>query len=234
MIQFRSVSKRFGNVVALESVSFEVPVGENTALLGPSGCGKSTALRLLAGLETLDGGQIRVGGRTVSEPGQNRVPPQERGVSMVFQDLALWPGMTTLQNVVFACRDPQRARDALSLCLIDPLADRRPHLLSGGQQQRVALARALSVSPPYLLLDEPFSGLDLITKMQLLDEIRKLARARGTTVVLVTHDPLEASALCEQAVVLEGGRVIEAGAYRSLLASPKSRTLQVFREHVVS
>lgn len=234
MIKFRGVSKRFGQVVALEGVNFEIPVGENTALLGPSGCGKSTALRLLSGLETPDGGDILMGDRRVSEPGRSRVPPQERGLSMVFQDLALWPGMTTYQNVVFVCRDQRRATEALRLCGIEHLADRRPHLLSGGQQQRVALARALSVSPPYLLLDEPFSGLDLITKMQLLDEIKKLASERRTTVILVTHDPMEAAALCDHAIVLEGGRVIETGTYRALLASPKSQTLRVFRDHVVS
>jgi ABC-type Fe3+/spermidine/putrescine transport system ATPase subunit len=156
---------------------------------------------------------------------------------MVFQDLALWPNLSAVDNVLLglsgtglAKKDAeQRAREALALCAVESLAGRKPGALSGGEQQRVALARALAVQPSFLLLDEPFAGLDLVTKARLLEEIATLAAAQHVTVILVTHDPYEATTLCRSALVLDGGRVKESGTWTDLLGSPRSEILRVFR-----
>jgi iron(III) transport system ATP-binding protein len=222
----------------LDDVSFTVPAGEHLAVLGPSGSGKSTALRLLAGLEAPDGGSVWLNGVCVSSPGQILVSPHRRGLALVFQDLALWPNLSAQANVLMGLsgqalsRPEARARtqEALSLCGIVDLAARKPGEMSGGQQQRVALARAVAVRPAFLLLDEPFGGLDLVLKSMLLHDFHELAVARETTVVLVTHDPWEAATLCRSAVVLERGRIVEAGPLTELLAAPRSDLLRVFRD----
>jgi ABC-type Fe3+/spermidine/putrescine transport system ATPase subunit len=239
-VEFRAVSRDYDGQTALAQVSFAVAAGEHTALLGPSGSGKSTALRLLAGLETPSDGQVLLDGQVVSRPGQILLPPHQRGVALVFQDLALWPNLSVLDNVLLGLAGArlsrlearQRAQEALALCHIDDLARRQPGQLSGGQQQRVALARAVAVQPRFLLLDEPFAGLDLVLKMHLLREIRTLAECRALTVVLVTHDPLEAATLCRQAVVLEAGRVIEVGGLEDVLRTPRSEGLLLFRDQL--
>lgn len=241
--QFRleSVGKSYGGThAALSHVSFVINAGEHLAVLGMSGSGKSTALRLLAGLEPPSAGTILLDGQVLSAPNTLLVPPHERGIGMVFQDLALWPNLTALDNVRLGLTGTRlsrreakaRATEVLSLCGIGDLAGHQPGQLSGGQQQRVALARALAVRPSFLLLDEPFSGIDLITKMRLLAEIARLASACHITLVLVSHDPLEATALCQTAVVLESGTVQEAGPLTKLLQQPRSELLRVFRDHV--
>jgi len=234
---FRSVSKRYDRQVVLDDVSFTLLAGEHTAVLGPSGCGKSTVLRLLAGLEAPSSGHVLLDGSVISEPHRILLPPHLREMAMVFQDLALWPNLSVLDNVLLglsgtglAKKDAeQRAREALALCAVESLAGRKPGALSGGEQQRVALARALAVQPSFLLLDEPFAGLDLVTKARLLKEIAALAAAQHVTVILVTHDPYEATTLCRSALVLDGGRVKESGTWQDLLGSPRSEILKVFR-----
>jgi ABC-type Fe3+/spermidine/putrescine transport system ATPase subunit len=159
---------------------------------------------------------------------------------MVFQDLALWPNLSVIDNVLLglsgsrlAKREMQeRAREALALCAVESLAQRKPGTISGGEQQRVALARALAVQPAYVLLDEPFSGLDLVTKTQLVADLAALARTRHLTLVLVTHDPIEATTLCRSAIVLRNGRVEAAGLFAELLQAPQSEILRVFRAHL--
>ena len=238
--ELRAVSRQYGGAFALRRVSFAVAMGEHTALLGPSGSGKSTALRLLAGLEAPSEGEVRIGGEIVSGTGREQVPPHRRGIAMVFQDLALWPGLSVLENVLLGlsgARLPraerrERARWALALCSIEDLADRRPETLSGGQQQRMALARALAPEPRLLLLDEPFSSLDLVVKARLIDEVRRLAEERGFTVLLVSHDPLEATPLCAAAVVLGSGEVEESGLLAALLQAPRSELLRAFRDQL--
>jgi ABC-type Fe3+/spermidine/putrescine transport system ATPase subunit len=238
--EFRAVSKDYDGYSALVEVSFALASGEHTALIGPSGCGKSTALRLLAGLEIPSAGQVLLGDQVVSEPGRILIPPHRRGVALVFQDLALWPNLSVLDNVLLGLagtglsRSEARAcaREALTLCGIVALAARRPGRISGGQQQRVALARALAPRPKFLLLDEPFAGLDLMTRARLLREVAALAVERGLTLLLVTHDPLEAASLCHCAVVLEEGRMVETGPLADLLRNPQSQMLQTFRDHL--
>ncbi len=237
---FRSVSKLYDKHVVLDAVSFTIPAGEHTAILGPSGCGKSTVLRLLAGLEAPSAGQVLLDGSLVSEPRQVLKPPHLRGVAMVFQDLALWPNLSVMDNVLLGLSGTRltntearkRAREMLALCAIESLAERKPGVISGGQQQRVALARALALQPSFLLLDEPFAGLDLVTKARLLEEIAALAAAQHLTVVLVTHDPHEATTLCRSALVFDSGQVKESGTWRDLLSSPRSEILKVFRSYL--
>ena len=192
-----SVSKKYSGTSALDQVSLQIPAGSHAAILGPSGCGKSTLLRLLAGLDWPTSGTILLDGQTISTAQQIVRPPHRRGISMVFQDLALWPNLTVRENIRMGLAGQrlrheegrQRLRDALDVCGIAGLADRFPSQLSGGQQQRLALARAIAVHPRFLLLDEPFSGVDLATKVRLLAEIAGLARDCHFQVVLVSHDP---------------------------------------------
>lgn len=240
LLGLRNIAKRFGSVDVLHDVSFDVSRGERFALLGPSGCGKSTLLRLIAGLDVPSGGELWIDGSQASLTGEVLVPAHERGVAMVFQDLALWPNLTVRGNVELGLvantlrreERAQRAQAALDVCRIGELGERHPSELSGGQQQRVALARALAVQPQVLLLDEPFSGLDLATKSYLYAAIRQLCADLALTLIMVTHDPLEASALCSHAAVLESGRVVEIGELDALLREPASETLRTFVAHL--
>jgi ABC-type Fe3+/spermidine/putrescine transport system ATPase subunit len=236
--EFRSVGKSYGNHPALCDVCCAVRPGENLAVLGPSGSGKSTALRLLAGLEAPDSGAVLLNDVAVSVAGRVVLPPHRRDLALVFQDLALWPNLSARDNVLLGLAGlslPRRealarADEALSLCGVEDLAGRKPGAMSGGQQQRVALARAVAVRPALLLLDEPYAGVDLVLRSRLLAEVRALAALQDMTVVLVTHDPWEALALCGRAVVLDRGRVVEAGPLAELLRAPRSELLRVFRD----
>jgi ABC-type Fe3+/spermidine/putrescine transport system ATPase subunit len=225
---FRSVSKVYDRNRVLDEVSFTIPAGEHTAILGPSGCGKSTVLRLLAGLEAPSTGQILFSGQVVSEPNKILRPPHLRGVAMVFQDLALWPNLSVMENVLLGLSGAgltkkaarTRAHEVLALCAIQSLAERKPGTLSGGEQQRVALARAVAVQPAYL---------DLVNKAALCKEMTSLVAERHITLIVVTHDPLEAIVLCSSALVLKDGRIEEAGPLDDLLRTPHSEMLKVFR-----
>ncbi|HEV3440909.1 MAG TPA: ABC transporter ATP-binding protein [Gemmata sp.] len=236
--EVRSLSKCYGEHRALCDVSFIVEAGENLAILGPSGSGKSTVLRLLAGLEAPDSGQVLLNDRHVSGPGQIILAPHRRGISMVFQDLALWPNLSAHDNVLMGLSGlslsrPEalaRTREALSLCGVEELAHRKPGAMSGGQQQRIALARAIAVRPAFLLMDEPYAGLDLVIKSRLLAEVHALTALQKMTVILVTHDPWEAMSLCRSALVLDQGCLVEAGPLTELLREPRSDLLCIFRD----
>jgi ABC-type Fe3+/spermidine/putrescine transport system ATPase subunit len=238
--ELRDVSKLYDGEAALSTVTFTIERGQHVAILGTSGCGKSTALRLLAGLDTPSGGEVMLNGTVVSTAHTILMPPHLRGVSMVFQDLALWPNLSVIENVRLGLsgtslsrrESATRADEALRRCNIESLANRLPNTLSGGQQQRVALARAIAPRPDFLFLDEPFAGLDLITKNRLLAEIQALASEQQFTIVLVTHDPLETTMLCLCAVVLDGGRVEVTGPLDELLRSPKSELLEAFHTYI--
>ncbi len=236
LLEIKNLSMAYGRKRVFQHVCLALGQGEHLALLGPSGCGKSTLLRILTGLAVPTEGEVWLAGRLASEPGRVLVPPHRREMAMVFQDLALWPSLTALQNVVLGLAGSdlpseersRRATEALEACGIGDLVRRRPDSLSGGQQQRVALARALAVRPRVLLLDEPFSGLDLTIKTRLQTQMRELCAAFKLTLILVAHDPLEARALCHHAAVLEDGAIQEAGALDTLLANPVSMTLGTF------
>jgi ABC-type sugar transport system ATPase subunit len=242
MTQFelQNVSKSYGEEPVLSQLSLTFEAGRHTAVVGPSGCGKSTLLRLVAGLDAPSSGRVLIDGEVVSEPGVVLRPPHRRHLAMVFQDLALWPNLSVLGNVSLGLAGKHlprqearsRAEESLTICGIVDLADRKPGQLSGGQQQRVALARAMATRPTFLLLDEPFASLDLSTKDRLLAEIRSLAEAQPLTLIVVTHDPLEATTLCQHAIMLEDGMLIESGSWDELLSRPKSTLLRLFRDRV--
>lgn len=222
-LHVEGLSKRFGNVVALDRASLDVRHGELVSILGPSGCGKSTLLQVVAGHLEPDAGSVHIGGEPMLGPGGS-VPAQRRGVGMVFQDYALFPHLTVLENVCFAAAVPsrnlaarlrgrsllrERAREVLDVFAIGALADRFPSELSGGQQQRVAIARAIAQRPKLLLLDEPFCNLDVTTREHVRGEIVSLLRATGLGCVFVTHDQEEALAVSDRVAVMQAGRVMQ-------------------------
>jgi ABC-type Fe3+/spermidine/putrescine transport system ATPase subunit len=210
------VTKRFASHVALDSISLEVLSGKAAVVLGPSGCGKTTMLRVIAGLEVPDSGQVVLNGTTVAAAGRAHVPPHLRQLGFVFQDLALWPHLTVRQNLDFVLaslalprpEQHRRVHDALALFRIEELAGRYPHQLSGGQQQRVALARAIVGEPRVLLLDEPLSSLDEELRGELRSELARLQRALNLTTVYVTHDREDAATLADCVVEMRAGRIL--------------------------
>lgn len=230
-LQVRSVSKRFGDCPAVTDVSLVVPTGQQLALLGPSGCGKTTLLRMIAGLESPDEGEIVIGGDVVADPSSN-VAPEARRVGMVFQDWALFPHMTVIRNVSYGLTKQQaaagRAMEALRLVHMEHLADRRPHELSAGQAQRVALARAIAPQPRLLLFDEPFSSLDAELRVTLRAEVAALMREVDMTAVYVTHDQEEAFVLGDQVAVMNAGRVVQIGTPASIYSEPASAWVASF------
>jgi iron(III) transport system ATP-binding protein len=222
-IAVRGARKWFGDLEVLREVDLAVAPGAIVALLGPSGCGKTTLLRSIAGLERLDGGEVRIGDAVVSGPGAH-VPPERRRVGMVFQDWALFPHLTVGQNVGYglprAERRGPRVEAALAMVGLDGLGDRSPGTLSGGQQQRVALARALAPEPGVLLLDEPFSNLDSALRVQVRTEVHQLLAGLGVATVFVTHDQEEAFVLGDEVAVMHEGAIVQQAEPSTLYARP--------------
>ena len=225
-IEFRQVTKRYGGPQAplvVQGIDFVVPQGTLTTILGPSGCGKTTTLRMIAGLESPSGGQILIDGQDVTHLG-----PAERNVSMVFQSYALFPHMNVLDNVRYGLdvsgtprnEAQSRALEALASVGLEGYEARLPSELSGGQQQRVAVARALVLKPSVLLFDEPLSNLDARLRRSMRDEIRRLQQSLGLTVAYVTHDQTEALAVSDQIIVMEAGRIAQAGTPQDLYERP--------------
>ena len=230
LIRCRGLVCRLGKQRVLHGTDFTVTDHQSVALLGSSGSGKSTLLRVIAGLEIAERGEVSIAGKPASRDGRLLMPPHRRGISMLFQDLALWPNLTAAGNVrlglsglhLSRVESRQRIEQALDLCGITDLAARRPGTLSGGQQQRVALARALAMQPRLLLLDEPLGGLDLITKQTLLQQIAQLKSQLGFAIILVTHDPLEIHGLCTSLAILENGRIAEQGSLEEMATGAQS------------
>jgi sulfate transport system ATP-binding protein len=230
-IEVQGAVKRFGDFTALDDVSIAVPDGSLTALLGPSGGGKSTLLRVIAGLEEPDAGEVRIGGRSMAG-----VPAQERGVGLVFQHYAPFRHMTVRDNIAFGLKVRKRARpevrarveELLELVHLTGFASRYPSQLSGGQRQRMALARALAVQPQVLLLDEPFGALDARVRRELREWLRRLHDEVHVTTIFVTHDQEEAMELAEQIVVVNEGRVEQAGGPADLYERPANPFVMSF------
>jgi iron(III) transport system ATP-binding protein len=225
MIRLTGVSKRFGEVRAVEEASLCVDRGEVVALLGPSGCGKTTLLRLIAGFERPDAGTVEVAGEHVAGGGA-WVAPEHRRVGMVFQDYALFPHLTVAENVGFGLPRRERAgRVPMLLALVGlcGLDDRYPHQLSGGQQQRVALARALAPAPELILLDEPWSNVDPHLRETMRGELTGVLRPLGVSVVLVTHDREEAFSLADRIALIRDGTVVQEGTPEDLYLTPADR-----------
>jgi len=210
-VTVKNLGKRFKDVMAINDLSFAVPAGSTFAIVGPSGCGKTTLLRLIAGLEQPDWGEIWFGGRMASSPAAV-IPPGARQLNMVFQDLALWPHMTIRQHIAFSLPpgkykgQARRERIKTIINLVKLTTRKRyPHQLSGGEQQRLAIARALASEPRILLLDEPLSNLDYSLKQELLAELKRLIRQVGITALYVTHQPDEVIYLADSVLSLSAG-----------------------------
>jgi ABC-type Fe3+/spermidine/putrescine transport system ATPase subunit len=214
-ISLANVTKRFGSHAALDNVSLAVAPGKAAVIFGPSGCGKTTLLRVIAGLEVPDVGQVVLNGVTVSAAGRTIVPPHQRRLGFVFQDLALWPHLTVREILDFVLGSmhmsrgerSRRTRAVLALVRIEQFSTRYPHQLSGGEQQRVALARAIVGEPRILLLDEPLSSLDPDLRAELRSELARLQHTLALTMVYVTHDREDAAALADHVVEMRAGRI---------------------------
>ncbi len=230
-VELRNISKRYGAVEVIKNLDLTVDNGSFCALLGPSGCGKSTLLRMIAGLETITEGSAFIGGVDVT-----RLAPSQRRVAMVFQSYALYPHLTVRDNICFSLslagvsRDVQNAKAAeiAKMLQLEQLLDRRPAQLSGGQRQRVAIGRALVRAPEVFLFDEPLSNLDALLRVQMRLELAKLHQNLKTTMVYVTHDQVEAMTLADKIVVLDKGRISQAGAPLELYNSPANKFVASF------
>ena len=231
VLEVRNVSKRFGDAVVVDDVSFEVHNGEFLFLIGPSGCGKTTTLRMIGGYERTTSGEIAIRGRVV-----NDVPLEKRNIGMVFQSYALFPHMTVMRNVeyglrmrnVSAAERRERVREVLELVELTEFGERYPAQLSGGQRQRVALGRVIAYEPDILLLDEPLANLDKRLRDVMRVELKKLQEKVGITTVYVTHDQEEALTMADRLIVMEGGRMLQIGSPKELYNSPGTAFVATF------
>ncbi|MDH5606529.1 MAG: spermidine/putrescine ABC transporter ATP-binding protein, partial [Anaerolineae bacterium] len=230
-VELRGVGKKYGDVIAVNNVSVEIKDGEFFSLLGPSGCGKTTSLRLIAGLETLDSGEILLHGNKMKN-----IPPFERPVNTVFQNYALFPHLTVERNVAFGlemrkvpkAEIKSRVAEALQMVRMAEMGSRRPNQLSGGQQQRIALARALVNRPEVLLLDEPLGALDLKLRKAMQLELKQLQEHVGITFIYVTHDQEEALAMSDRIAVMNKGKILQIGSPEDIYERPQSRFVADF------
>ncbi len=233
-VEIRGVSKWFGEVTALDSVSLEIRRGEFFSLLGPSGCGKTTLLRMIGGFETPSDGQILIDGADTFG-----APPYARNTNMIFQHLALFPHMNVLDNVAFGLKMKrlddgvisQKVHQALDLVRLEGYGERKINQLSGGQKQRVAMARALINDPSVLLLDEPLGALDLQLRLQMQDELRRLHKSLGNTFIFVTHDQGEAMAMSDRIAVMDQGHILQVGTPEEIYETPRTRFVADFVGH---
>jgi len=224
-VSLYGIAKSFGSAEILRDINLTVEDGEFVVFVGPSGCGKSTLLRIIAGLETISAGELRIGGRRVNE-----MPPAERKIAMVFQSYALYPHMSVYKNMAFGLKFAKtnkaevdrRVRQAAEILKLSALLDRKPRELSGGQRQRVAIGRAIVREPSVFLFDEPLSNLDAALRVNTRIEIAKLHRDLGATMIYVTHDQVEAMTLASKIVVMNQGRIEQVGAPLELYHSPRN------------
>jgi multiple sugar transport system ATP-binding protein len=222
-IELDGLVKRYGKTTAVHGIDLHVNDGEFVVLVGPSGCGKSTTLRMIAGLEDISGGTIRIDGRVVNE-----AEPKDRNIAMVFQNYAIYPHMSVAQNIGFGlytskwsgAEKRKRIEETARILGLENLLDRRPSQLSGGQRQRVAIGRAMVRNPAAFLFDEPLSNLDAQLRTQMRLEIKKLHQRLGTTIVFVTHDQVEAMTMADRIVVMRDGRILQVGTPMELYESP--------------
>ena len=230
-IELHQIHKSYGDVDIVKGVDVVVNEGEFCVIVGPSGCGKSTLLRMIAGLEDISSGSLKIGGEVM-----NHVAPDKRGIAMVFQSYALYPHMTIADNIGFALtlqklskeEIRQRVKEAAELLQLDHLLNRKPSELSGGQRQRVAIGRAIVKRPKVILFDEPLSNLDAKLRVQMRAELMRLHKEFGSTIIYVTHDQVEAMTMAQKIVVLNAGRVAQSGAPMQLYNNPKSKFVAEF------
>jgi iron(III) transport system ATP-binding protein len=236
VLELDGVSKSYGSEGVIDNLSLSVHESEILTLLGPSGCGKTTTLRLVAGLERPNGGEVALNGATVSGP-DRFVAPEDRGIGVVFQEFALFPHLTAAENVAFGLEDwdvdarEERVDELLDLVGLEAQHDSYPDELSGGQQQRVALARSLAPEPEVLLLDEPFSNLDVDLRVKMREEVRRILKETGVTAISVTHDQEEALSISDRVAVMNDGRIEQVGDPEQVFQQPESRFVAGFLGH---
>lgn len=223
-LEIRNLSRRFAGQFAVDDVSLRLEPGQVTCLLGPSGCGKSTTLRIVAGVERQDSGEVLIDGALVCD-GTRSQPPELRNIGMMFQDFALFPHLSVWENVAFGLKGAKsirrsRAEELLERVDLAGYGAQMPHELSGGEQQRVALARAVAPGPRIMLLDEPFSGLDDRLRDGIRDETLEVLREAGTAVLMVTHDPGEAMKMADEIALMRDGKIVQKGAPYTIYNSP--------------
>lgn len=231
-LEVTGVTRSFGGRPVVDDVSLSVAAGRVTCLLGPSGCGKSTTLRMIAGVERPDAGEVRIDGRAVFGAGVN-LPPEARSVGLMFQDFALFPHLTVAQNVAFGLSGDKAAKAArvgelLERVNLSGYGAKHPHELSGGEQQRVALARALAPRPRVMLMDEPFSGLDNRLRDGIRDATLEVLKEEGAAVLLVTHEPDEAMRMADEIALMRGGRIVQQGAPYNVYNAPVDKAAAAF------
>ena len=231
-LEIKNITRCFDDLTVVSDVSLKIMPGQVTCLLGPSGCGKSTTLRLIAGLDRQDSGEIYVDDQLISGPSFH-MPPEERSVGLMFQDFALFPHLNVAENVAFAISGSKSARHEQARRLLGKvglvrLIDQYPHSLSGGEQQRVALVRALASKPDIMLMDEPFSGLDNRLRDGIRDETLAILKEEGTAVLLVTHEPEEAMRMADEIALMRNGRIVQNGAPYNVYNTPIDRDTVAF------
>ena len=237
LLEIHEVQKKFnnGNVIALNNVSLNLEQGNILAVVGESGSGKTTLIRLVAGLETLDKGEIIINNKMVSS-NSIFIEPQDRKVGMVFQDYALFPHFTVFDNIAYGISKlsskKERVEEVLHIVGLEGLGKRYPHELSGGQQQRVALARALAPKPELLILDEPFSNLDIILRNKLREDLLKILKKTKSTVIFVTHDIKDALLISDDILVLQKGIVLQTGKTREVYKKPNCKYVSLLFETI--
>ena len=230
-VQLIGIIKRFGDIQVVHGVDLEIADGEFVVLVGPSGCGKTTLMRMVAGLEDISEGELRIGGKLA-----NRLPPQKRNIAMVFQSYALYPHLTVYENIAFGPRlrrEPEaefgpRIQAVAKMLNLTPYLDRLPRALSGGQRQRVAMGRAVVREPELFLFDEPLSNLDAKLRVQMRTEIKALHQRLANTVIYVTHDQIEAMTLADRIVVMNAGRIEQVGRPLELYDRPANQFVAGF------
>lgn len=231
-LEVRNLVRRFDGANVVDDISLSVAAGQVTCLLGPSGCGKSTTLRIIAGVDHQDAGEVVIDGRTVAGPG-HFLPPEARGIGLMFQDFALFPHMSVAENISFGLKVSGAERAArvdglLERVNLSGFGKKAPHMLSGGEQQRVALARALAPKPRIMLMDEPFSGLDNRLRDGIRDATLELLKEEGTAVLLVTHEPDEAMRMADEIALLRAGKIVQRAAPYNMYNQPADRRAAEF------
>ena len=231
-LEIRNLSRRFAGQSAVDDVSLRLEPGQVTCLLGPSGCGKSTTLRIVAGVERQDSGEVFIDGALICD-GARSQPPELRNIGMMFQDFALFPHLSVWENVAFGLKGAKSIRRARADELLERVdlagyGAQMPHELSGGEQQRVALARAVAPGPRIMLLDEPFSGLDDRLRDEIRDETLEVLREAGTAVLMVTHDPGEAMKMADEIALMRDGKIVQKGAPYTIYNSPVDKDAASF------
>jgi len=231
-LEIKGVTRAYGGKPVVADVSLTLAAGQVTCLLGPSGCGKSTSLRIIAGVERADAGEVWIDGQQMAGPGLH-LPPEQRGIGMMFQDFALFPHLTVAANVGFGLTGDRTAKasrvgELLERVNLTGFAAKHPHQLSGGEQQRVALARALAPRPKVMLMDEPFSGLDNRLRDGIRDTTLQILKEEGTGVVLVTHEPDEAMRMADEIALMRGGRIVQRGAPYNVYNAPVDKAAAAF------